>query len=523
MAAQPLSYTDTSYKEPSSWAGSNLQVQNDLILRPRIGGSRGSRRSKSKGGFYPSIMKGVVDGGVYLAPLAALTGRRMFTRKNGGGKKENWARNRGEAKVSLERYGKPSAVNVNKYAALKRKDTRKASDFKRAYIQRKGLIVVKEGKKPRKEQNRPTNRALEAEYKRVQSRRAPAPAADRVKWANQVHAASETLKQFKKKNPGIKRFKGNFMTLASLRRLGMDEKEFFQKYKTLKLPNSAELESDSVSPPMRASSRRRARARSPPSRSPPSRSPPKQPKGTKKNEHKDRALKTLRNLKKMYKNGMARVPGNWAKLATLYRKGDVRGQQAFLKSYGVSDSDVVAATAPLERARGRVPIAATRKVNKKVKPSQYTRNQYWAAYRQAGDNLRTQGIARPKPENKRRLLESRRQGMSMGASASASAAAPSQSRVRVRVRARSPAPAPVKGSPVGAENLENARETLKAVGPEGAAGPSIAQTLQFARMTKNGREANVNRFIETYAARKTATLAKQAATAAKRAARDSSV
>ena len=511
MAAQPLSYTDVSYKEPSSWAGSNLQVQNDLILRPRIGGSRGSRRSK--GGFYPSIMKGVVDGGVYLAPLAALTGRRMFTRKNGGGKKESWARNRGEAKVSLERYGKPSAVNVNKYAALKRKDTRKAADFKRAYIQRKGLIVVKEGKKPRKEQKRPTNRALEAEYKKVQSRRAPA--RDRVKWANQVHAASETLKQFKKKNPGIKRFKGNFMTLASLRRLGMDEKEFFQKYKTLKLPNSAELESDSVSPPMRASSRRRARSRSPPSRSPPSRSPPsrsppKQPKGTKKNEHKDRALKTLRNLKKTYKNGMARVPGNWAKLATLYRKGDVRGQQAFLRSYGVSDSDVVAATAPLERA--------TRKVNKKVKPSQYTRNQYWAAYRQAGDNLRTQGIARPKPENKRRLLESRRQGMSMGASASA---APSQS--RVRVRARYPAPAPVKGSPVGAENLENARETLKAVGPEGAAGPSIAQTLQFARMTKNGREANVNRFIESYAERKTATLARRLATAAKRAARDSSV
>ena len=515
MAAQPLSYTDTSYKEPSSWAGSNLQVQNDLILRPRIGGSRGSRSSKSKGGFYPSIMKGVVDGGVYLAPLAALTGRRMFTRKNGGGKKENWARNRGEAKVSLERYGKPSAVNVNKYAALKRKDTRKASDFKRAYIQRKGLIVVKEGKKPRKEQKRPTNRALEAEYKKVQSRRAPR--ADRVKWANQVHAASETLKQFKKKNPGMKRFKGNFMTLASLRRLGMDEKEFFQKYKTLKLPNSAELESDSVSPPMRATSRRRAPSRSPPSRSPPSRSPPKQPKGTKKNEHKDRALKTLRNLKKTYKNGMARVPGNWAKLATLYRKGDVRGQQEFLRSYGVSDSDVVAATAPLERARGRAP-AATRKVNKKVKPSQYTRNQYWAAYRQAADNLRRQGIARPKPENKRRLLESRRQEMNMGASAAASAAAstsasaPSQSRVRVRA----PVPVSVKGSPVGAENLQRARNTLVAVGPEGAAGPSIAQTLQFARMTKNGREDNVNRFIESYAERKTATLAKQAATAAKR-------
>ena len=106
----------------------------------------------------------------------------------------------------------------------------------------------------------------------------------------------------------------------------------------------------------------------------------------------------------------------------------------------------------------------------------------------------------------------------MGASASAasaSAAAPSQSRVRAR--------APVKGSPVGAENLENARETLKAVGPEGAAGPSIAQTLQFARMTKNGREANVNRFIESYAERKTATLARRLATAAKRAARDSSV
>ena len=508
MAAQPLSYTDLSYKGPSAVAGSNLQVQNDLILRPRIGGSRSSKskggfRSSSKGGFYPSIMKGVVNGGVYLAPLAALTGRRMFTRKNGGGKKENWARNRGEAKVSLERYGKPSAVNVNKYAALKRKDTRKAADFKRAYIQRKGLVVVKEGKKPRKEQKRPTNRALEAEYKKVQSRRAP-----RAKWANQVHAASETLKQFKRKNPEIKRFKGNFMTLASLRRLGMDEKEFFQKYKTLKLPNSAELESDSVSPPMLASSRRRARSRSPPSRSPPSASPPrKQPKGTKKNEHKDRALKTLRNLKKTYMNGMTRVPGNWAKLATLYRKGDVRGQQEFLRTYGVSDSDIIAATAPLARERERVP-AATRKVNKKAKPSQYTRNQYWAAYRQAGDNLRTQGIARPKAENKRRLLESRRQGMSMGA-ASASAA-PAQSRVRVRVQA------PVRGSPVGAENLQRARNTLLAVGPEGAAGPSIAQTLQFARMTKNGREDNVNRFIESYAERKAATLARRLATAAKR-------
>ena len=514
MAAQPLSYTDTSYKEPSSWAGSNLQIQNDLILRPRIGGSRRGGSRSSKGGFYPSVMKGVVDGGVYLAPLAALTGRRMFTRKNGGGKKENWTRNRGVAKVSLQRYGKPSAVNVNKYAALKRKDTRKAAEFKRAYIQRKGLVVVKEGKKPRKEQKKSTNKALEAEYKRVQSRRAPAPAADRVKWANQVHAASETLKQFKKKNPGVKRFKGNFMTLASLRRLGMDEKEFFQRYKTFKPSNSDELESNSVSPPRRPSSRRRSR--SPPSAS---RSPPKQPKGTKKNEHKDRALKTLRNLKKTYKNGMARVPGNWAKLATLYRKGDVRGQQAFLKSYGVSDSDVVAATAPLarERVRDRAPIEATRKVNKKVKPSQYTRNQYWAAYRQAGDNLKTQGIVRPKPENKRRLLESRRQGMSMGASAASAAPAPAPTQPRVRV------PAPVKGSPVGAENLEMARETLKAVAPEGAAGPSIAQTLQFARMTKNGREANVNRFIETYAARKTATLAKQAATAAKRAARDSSV
>lgn len=130
---QPLRYLDANAALPNAPAGSNLLQPNPYVVRPLIGGS--------KGGFIPSVMQGVVEGGVYLAPLAAITARKMLT--NGGGKKEDWARNREFAKAELAKYGKPSAINVNKLAALARKNSVAAAAFMSDYRAKKVAAVEK--------------------------------------------------------------------------------------------------------------------------------------------------------------------------------------------------------------------------------------------------------------------------------------------------------------------------------------------------------------------------------------------
>ena len=70
-----------------------------------------------------------------------------------------------------------------------------------------------------------------------------------------------------------------------------------------------------------------------------------------------------------------------------------------------------------------------------------------------------------------------------------------------------------KKSPVRNENKQTAKARLMSLA---TTGPSAAQTLQFARMVKNGRENSIEQFLRNY-------VAKKAATAAKRAPRDSSV
>lgn len=484
MAAQPLSFVDSSYKEPSASAGSDLQVQNDLVLRPRIGG------------FYPSVMQGVVDGGRYLAPLAALTGRRMFSRK-GGGKKEDWARNRGRARAELERYGNPSGVNVNKYAAYVRKDSRAAAAFLDEFRERKARGPKKAARaaapapgrkdEPRLQRNlrrqaQENSNAAMKEYKKLMSRRKPrsppaspprAPAKTRkVGWANQLKAAAKTIKEFEKAHPGIKRTKGNFTTLASLRLRGVNDRDFFNRYGSPNSPNSPN------SPPVAAETRKNKKRFSP---------------------YRNQAVETLRNLKKKYPN-LKRRPGNFMTLGKLLQTGNVRKQQEFLKTYGLPDSGVAAVTG--RRPAAAVAVAPAASAASRGTRRKMTRNEYWAAYRQANANLKTQGIAKPKPENKRRLVESRRLGLNNAAPAvAAAAAAPAVTRKR---------------SPVRNANKETAKARLMSVGPRGVAGPSIAQTLQFARMVKNGRENSMEQFLRNYAAKK-------AATAAKRAPRDSSV
>ncbi len=127
---------DLAAPEQTAAAGSDLLIQRGLIARPAIGG--GTR--KRKGGFFPSVMGGVVDAGMLTGPLVALTARRMLSRKTrkGGGKKGNlWQRNRNEARAILETYGKPTALNIQQYAVAKRRGTDPAEEFLEGYRKRK--------------------------------------------------------------------------------------------------------------------------------------------------------------------------------------------------------------------------------------------------------------------------------------------------------------------------------------------------------------------------------------------------
>lgn len=184
MSAQALSYVDPKAPEPSANEGRNLLVATDSIIRPKIGG------------FTPSVMKGVVDGGVYLAPLAAYTAKRMFTRK-GGGKKAN-PQDRINAKEILERYGKPSGININKLIGLRRKNNGGLAEeeFLRNYKQRKAGKVAK----PK--------------------------ATKKVTWKNEADAAIAILSRFRK--PTLSDVK----SLATLMSKGEDTRGFLSVYQT---------------------------------------------------------------------------------------------------------------------------------------------------------------------------------------------------------------------------------------------------------------------------------------------------
>ena len=71
---QPLSYVDPMYQNPSAPAGQN--VGNPLstqIVRPALA-------QQQQGGFYPSIMGGVVQNAQLLIPVAARQGMSLFAK-----------------------------------------------------------------------------------------------------------------------------------------------------------------------------------------------------------------------------------------------------------------------------------------------------------------------------------------------------------------------------------------------------------------------------------------------------------
>jgi hypothetical protein len=212
---QPLAYLDPTIPSPSAGPSADLLKQNGLIVRPAI--ERQSGGKNTYGGFLPSVMKGVVNSGVIVAPLAVMAAQRMMngTRKRGGGKKENWAQNREAAKEELAKYGKPSALNVNKYAALKRKSEEEADEWLTGYILKKR----KTAKKPKKVAKSKTEKASKANVAEVKTA---------ALWKNLVERAKKDLEQYGKPSGA------NARKFASLHKKGLNTAAFLANYQTRK-------------------------------------------------------------------------------------------------------------------------------------------------------------------------------------------------------------------------------------------------------------------------------------------------
>ncbi len=184
---QSLKYVDPAAPEQTAGAGTDLLKQNGLIVRPAIGGHRGGTRKK-RGGFFPSVMTGVVNAGVYLAPLTAIAGRRLFSQKQrrGGGKKGNlFKAQKEEAKAELDVIGKASAANVLAFVAAKRRGSDAAEEYLSKFRNKKLEKAVElEGKRIAKEEKK-----AEREAKRA-SKKAKKPAAPRSRSASRSAESS---------------------------------------------------------------------------------------------------------------------------------------------------------------------------------------------------------------------------------------------------------------------------------------------------------------------------------------------
>ena len=107
----PLSFLDSSYKEPSASAGSNHNISEVGLARPVLNHTGGSRHKSSKtsketrknrstkknrsnrsnrscrtckkiGGFYPTVVGSLVRNAQALIPAAGITGYRMWNNFN---------------------------------------------------------------------------------------------------------------------------------------------------------------------------------------------------------------------------------------------------------------------------------------------------------------------------------------------------------------------------------------------------------------------------------------------------------
>ena len=77
----PMKFFDPQAEEPAAWAGRNLQYASGLGIRSAVGGKR-SKRSKRKGGFYPSVMGSFTQSAArFITPIALYAGYKLLTNR----------------------------------------------------------------------------------------------------------------------------------------------------------------------------------------------------------------------------------------------------------------------------------------------------------------------------------------------------------------------------------------------------------------------------------------------------------
>ena len=83
---QPLGYVDPKWNAPNASAGMNVQGATQTIVRQPLNATpmSGGKRRKTRGGFYPTIMSGVVSNAPFLFPVAARQGLELFSQYRKG-------------------------------------------------------------------------------------------------------------------------------------------------------------------------------------------------------------------------------------------------------------------------------------------------------------------------------------------------------------------------------------------------------------------------------------------------------
>jgi hypothetical protein len=190
---QSLRYVDTAAPEQSAPAGSDLLIERYPIVRPAIGG--GTR--KKRGGFFPSVMSGIVNAGMVTLPLAGYSARKLLSRKTrkGGAKLAKWLAQKEEAKAMLEHYGKPSARNIQDYAIARRRGTNVAETYLNNFRKRK------QEKQEANEAKRAAKAAAKAEKKRQRNEKKAASKKNKTvkkpRASKKAKVVNETPKQGK--------------------------------------------------------------------------------------------------------------------------------------------------------------------------------------------------------------------------------------------------------------------------------------------------------------------------------------
>lgn len=296
-----MSYTNPNAYEPSFREGSDLLHATSSFSRPAI---------PTKGGFVPSVMGNLVQNGAILVPLATVAAHRMLanTRKQRGGVK-NWETLRDEAKRNLTSIAKPSAVNINRLASIRKRGESNA-EFIEDFAARKGAESPRVAAAPR-----PAPRAVAVSV-------VPAAKGKVSAWQENRKRAKDFLSRIGKPSGP------NIVSYASMMRKGQNTKAFLNDFqarmpkpKTEKAPK--EPKAAPIIPLAVKTKTRRSAA-------PINVTAPK----TRKVGEKGVAWKENRKLAKEFLTQYGKPRGaNITKFASIRRQGNPEAEAEFLSSF----------------------------------------------------------------------------------------------------------------------------------------------------------------------------------------------